>query len=168
MIRQCTFERQPQVVQRAREVGVLVLGRRRERAEQRHGGVIMRDLGSGGCQRVQGDGEGADKRRTRPSERLTKVSMARAAPFATALTRSGSKRAASSSLTIERAVVKPSLAVGTVGGRAEKDGVREDESEKAEVTASVSRFVDRVRYSVSNGWMARSTRTVSGLCCASV
>ena len=123
-----------------------MLRRRRERAEERHGGVVVRDLREEGAVSTRAPSRTKEREgRTRPSDRLTNVSTARLAPFATALTRRGSKRAASSSLTIERAVVRPSLAVGTVGGRAEKDGVRDDEIEKADVTASESRLVDRVR-----------------------
>ena len=139
------LEREPEVVQRARDVGVLVLRRCRERAEERHGGVVVRDLREHHQHRDGVECECEREGRTRPSDRLTNLSTARLAPLATALTRRGSKRAASSSLTIERAVVRPSLAVGTVGGRAEKDGVRDDEIEKADVTASLSRLVERVR-----------------------
>lgn len=46
---------------------------------------------------------------------------------------------------------RPSFAVGTVGGREEKEAEREDEMEKDDETASFSRFVERVRYKFSKG-----------------
>lgn len=88
--------------------------------------------------------------RTRASIRLAKVSSARAAPFATALPRRGSKRAASNSFTIARAVWVPSLAVGAVLPRTapEKElasELDEEEREKEDATSSESRVVERVR-----------------------
>lgn len=83
--------------------------------------------------------------------------------MAIALTSSGSNRAASSSLTMARETERPSLAVGTVGGREEKEAESEDEMEKEEATASLRRLAERVRYSVSKGCIERRMRTVSGL-----
>lgn len=59
-------------------------------------------------------------------------------------TRRGSNRAASSSLTIALETASPSLAVGTVGGREEKEADREEEMENDDETASLSRLVERV------------------------
>lgn len=84
-------------------------------------------------------------RRTNASAFCTYSSTALLAPLAMALTRRGSNLAASSSLTIALETERPSLAVGTVGGREEKDAESEEEMEKDEVTASFSRFVERVR-----------------------
>ena len=73
------------------------------------------------------------------------MSIALAAPFATTLTSNGSKRAASSSLTIARAVERPSFAVGAERDREVKDEAREEERENDDETASLSRLAERVR-----------------------
>lgn len=82
---------------------------------------------------------------TRASARSTNISIACAAPLATALTSKGSNLAASSSLTTALAAESPSFAVGTEGGLDEKEAESEEVMEKEDETASLSRFVERVR-----------------------
>ena len=121
------------MVERARNVRVRMLRRRRE---------WTKDLPNSYQPQVTQD---TTSKRTSWSALWTNISTARAAPFAMALTSSGSNLAASSSLTTARAVLRPSFGPGTAGGREVNEAERDDEMEKDELTASVSRFVERVR-----------------------